>query len=249
MIPAIPRRLAHIWIGERPPPLHWMQTWRDHHPDWEYRLYDNAYLTGRRWRNQRLMAEYFRRGRLEGVADLMRYELLFETGGFIPGADFEALRPCDALFAKPVTYSCYETHPKGRCRIVPWLASAPGTLTLAMTIDEIHEAYAEDPTQAEQPWMSVGNLFLRGFMERNREVVGDCRILPAYTFIPRHKDGPRYEGPGQVYAEHHWGTTKDRYAPEDAARSGMTKAEVQATLEATLPLELAQDPEKEVISC
>jgi hypothetical protein len=32
LTPAIPRRLAHIWVGERPPPLHWMQTWRDHHP-------------------------------------------------------------------------------------------------------------------------------------------------------------------------------------------------------------------------
>lgn len=249
MTPAIPRRLAHIWVGERPPPLHWMQSWRDHHPDWTYTLYDNAYLTGRRWRNQRLIAEYFRRGRLEGVADLMRYEILFEQGGFIPGADFEALRPCDPIFAEPVTYSCYETYPKRRCKVTPWLASAPGTLTLAMTIDEIHAAYAADPATAQQPWMSVGNLFLRGFMERNRHTLTDCRILPAYTFIPRHKDGPRYDGPGIIYAEHHWGTTKGRYAPEDAASATMTRADVQTALDAATPLALAEDPEKEAIPC
>ena len=226
-----------------------MQTWRDHHPDWEYRLYDNAYLTGRRWRNQRLMAEYFRRGRLEGVADLMRYEILFETGGFIPGADFEALRPCDPIFGEAVTYSCYETYPIGRCRVTPWLASAPGTETLARTIGEIHAAYGDDPAKADQPWMSVGNLFLRGFMERHRFTLKDCRILPAYTFIPRHKDGPRYDGPGVIYAEHHWGTTKDRYAPEDPATAAMAKADVQVALDATPPMELAQDPEKDKISC
>ena len=68
----IPRRLGHIWIGPQPAPLEWMDTWKAAHPGWDYTLYDNAYLTGRRFRNQPLINEYFRRAEYAGVADLMR---------------------------------------------------------------------------------------------------------------------------------------------------------------------------------
>jgi hypothetical protein len=70
--PAIPHRLGHIWVGGGPAPIDWMQTWRDLHPDWTCTLFGNDYLTGRRWRNQALINEYFNRRRFEGVSDLMR---------------------------------------------------------------------------------------------------------------------------------------------------------------------------------
>lgn len=213
---AIPKRLGHIWIGDRPAPKRWLQSWRDLHPDWDYTLYDNAYLTGRRWRNQRLISHYFNERRFEGVADLMRYELLFEQGGFLPGSDFEALRNCDELFTEPCTYTCYETYPKRRSKMTPYLASAPGTLTLALTLDEIHATFADAPQTARQPWISVGNLFLRGFLEKHRATITDLRIWPAYYFIPQHKKGPRYDGDGPIYADHHWGTTLDKYEAKRA---------------------------------
>ena len=33
---AIPRILAHIWVGHRAAPRDWMDSWRDHHPDWDW---------------------------------------------------------------------------------------------------------------------------------------------------------------------------------------------------------------------
>ncbi|GAA5069955.1 hypothetical protein N0B44_00220 [Roseibacterium beibuensis] len=229
---AIPKRLGHIWIGDRPAPEHWMQTWRDKHPDWDYVRYDNAYLTGRRWRNQALITEYFKRGRLEGVADLMRYEILFEQGGFIPGADFECLHPCDELFTRPITYTCFETYPKKGCRMTPYLASAPGTDTLTLTLDVLYDLYARAPETAQQPWISVGNLFLRNLLDTRRDWMTQLKIFEAYTFIPKHKDKPRYDGPGKVYAEHHWGTTLGRYG---AAPRHSTHEETLAALVAALP--------------
>ena len=40
----IPKIIGHIWVGHLQAPKEWMQTWRDYHPTWEYRLYDNEYL-------------------------------------------------------------------------------------------------------------------------------------------------------------------------------------------------------------
>ena len=47
----IPKIMGHIWVGHLQAPQTWMQTWRDFHPDWEYRLYDNEFLFSRRWKN------------------------------------------------------------------------------------------------------------------------------------------------------------------------------------------------------
>jgi len=53
----IPQNLMHTWIGPRPAPLDWMQTWRDHHPGWDYTdglwtaakaytVYENEFVRG-----------------------------------------------------------------------------------------------------------------------------------------------------------------------------------------------------------
>ncbi len=224
----IPRQLGHIWVGDRPAPVDWMQTWRDAHPDWTYTLYDNAYLMGRRWRNQPLINEYFKRHRFEGVSDLMRYEILLEHGGFLPEADSICLHNCAELFDRPTTYSVFETYPKKKCKFSPYLAAPPDHPTLHLTVDVLHDRHATNPAALEQPWISVGNLFLRNLLEEYRPEV---HIFPAYTFVPQHKDKPRYDGPGKVYADHLWGSTMDRY--------GVFPEPVRATLYAKVVAALA----------
>jgi len=78
-----------------------MQTWRDYHPTWEYRLYGNEYLFSRRRKNQKLINAYYVRKEYAGVSDLMRSEILEEVGGFIPEADSICLRATDELWGKP----------------------------------------------------------------------------------------------------------------------------------------------------
>lgn len=114
----IPRILLQVWIGPVPPPTRWMNTWKKLNPDWEYRLIGNEELMSRRWRNQRLINHYLKRcgevertgefvnatgARFTGekatlfawhvMADVMRYELLHEFGGYMPGADTECVAP------------------------------------------------------------------------------------------------------------------------------------------------------------
>ena len=106
----IPKIIGHIWVGHLQAPQEWMQTWRDYHPTWEYRLYDNEYLFSRRWKNQELINAFYARKEYAGVSDLLRYEILEEVGGFIPEADSICLRATDELWDKPdAAYTVHES--------------------------------------------------------------------------------------------------------------------------------------------
>jgi hypothetical protein len=95
-----------------------MDTWPRLNPGWKYRVWGNKELKGRKWKNQKLIDHYLKEcarvekaGRFtnatgavfEGekatlfawhvLADVMRYEILHEFGGYMPGADTECLAP------------------------------------------------------------------------------------------------------------------------------------------------------------
>lgn len=89
--------MHQIWVGPLPPPEKWMRTWREMHPDWEYRLWGNEDLANGEWRNKAHMDFYAARGIWSGVADLMRYEILYRHGGVLVAADSECLRPLDDM--------------------------------------------------------------------------------------------------------------------------------------------------------
>ncbi len=208
----IPKVIGHIWIGHRPPPVDWMQSWRDHHPDWEYVLYDNDYLFSRRWRNQPLINEYYRRGQYAGVSDLMRYQILYEQGGFIPEADSVCLKATDMLWSEPALYTVYENEVVKPGLVSPFLAAAPDHpfLNVVMTRIKRHNS----PETLGPPWQSVGNRFLKNAIKARPPE--NLVIFPSHYFIPTHKKSERYQGDGLVFCEQLWGSTFGLYEEADA---------------------------------
>lgn len=98
-----------------------MATWPAMNPDWEYKHWGNEEIFGRKWKNQHLIDHYksmadeavdsntFQSARgatFTGekavlfawhiLADIVRYEILYEYGGFMPGADSACVRPLTA---------------------------------------------------------------------------------------------------------------------------------------------------------
>ncbi len=197
-------------------------TWKDHHSDWEYRLYDNDYLFSRRWRNQRLINEYYRRGIYAGVSDLMRYEILLEYGGFIPEADSNCLRPTDELWSTPSLFTVFENEQRKPGFVSPFLASVPDHPFLEHI--NLRAKRRNKPETLGPAWRSVGNKFLAKAIEQRQPE--NLTIFPSHFFIPTHKRFGRYRGDGPVYCEQHWGSTFEIYPDPppgtdiDAMRAG-----------------------------
>jgi len=199
--------MIHIWVGPRPAPVKWLNTWKEKHPDWNYYIFTDEMLKNRTFHNQHLIDEYYRRGKFNGVADLVRYELLYEEGGFLPPADAICLHNTDELFDSPehFCYSVYEQEQYRKGFISPIMASNPGNAFLKTIIDELHKL---EPRQlSNQVWKSTGNEWLKNMIAKHNPQ--DITIWPSYTLIPNHYDKriPRYNGDGKVYAEQLWGST------------------------------------------
>jgi inositol phosphorylceramide mannosyltransferase catalytic subunit len=92
----IPRTFHHIWLGPDPLPddhRPWIESWKRHHPQWEFRLWTEENLPENPVRPEvldRLRAPVER-------ADILRLEILYQHGGVYLDTDLECLRPLDPL--------------------------------------------------------------------------------------------------------------------------------------------------------
>ena len=204
----IPKRLSHIWIGPKPAPTEWMKTWPEKHPKWEYRVFDNDFLRSFPFRTRRLINEYFWRGEYAGVQDLMRYEILYEFGGFMADADAVCLHPVDKLLTRAGLYTVYDRATETGRGVCPFLASNPGNPLLGAVIERLCQL---EPWQLRKPFHSTGNLFLMSMIREWGE--DKLTIFPSHYFVPWHHTTPEdiYDGPDTVYAEQKWGTATFRY--------------------------------------
>ena len=196
----------HIWIGSKPAPMKWLDTWPAKHSDWNYSIFTDEMLKNRKWYNQELIEHYYNKQAWAGVADLVRYELLYERGGFIPPADSACLHNTDELFTSPenYAYTCYENQKAKPGYVCPILAANPGNKMLKDILEMLHTL---KPHQLHpQPFMSTGNHMLSKITHRYTD---QLTIWPSHTLIPQWyaKGSPRYDGPGKIYADQFWGST------------------------------------------
>ncbi|KAI1693101.1 glycosyltransferase sugar-binding region containing DXD motif domain-containing protein [Ditylenchus destructor] len=203
----IPRKLHVIWVGdESKRPDNCIETWRRHNPDWELRVWGNEDLASYGWLNAAHMRAMAGR-ELNGVADLMRWEILYNEGGFVVDADSVCLRPLEPwLFEGEAMARLGERgHPprsdRGRLR-----GPKPENPFFGQMILDLQNTPRVDDRMA---WQSVGPLFLT---ECHRVYAyGGLTIWPSHFFIPRHFSGVEYEGGGLVFADQEWGSTLRKY--------------------------------------
>ncbi len=94
--PRIPKIIQQVWFGGQvPEKFHALQqSWQDHHPDWEYRLWTDSDIPGLKLHNQKLFDEaedYAQQ------ANIVRYEVLYRYGGVYVDMDFACFAPLDHL--------------------------------------------------------------------------------------------------------------------------------------------------------
>jgi mannosyltransferase OCH1-like enzyme len=202
----IEKKITQIWIGPNNPPIKWMNTWKDKHPDWEYYVFSQKDLEKTKFRNQKHIEYYYKKKIYAGVSDLIRYELIYERGGFWPEADMICLNNTEELFVSPshYCYTCYENEEIREGYVQPIFAANPNNEFLLQLISELSDTPPEKLSL--KPWESTGNQWLSHMIKKYEP---DITIFPSHYFIPNHysvKSTP-YLGKDKIYANHVWGST------------------------------------------
>lgn len=202
----VPKTIHVVWVGdESKRPDNYIRSWGELNPGWEVKIWGNTEYQEINWINKPYMQKMWDAGALHGVADLMRYEILFREGGFCVDADSECIRRLDdELFDERTVLTYENTETRPGLISVGYMASVPGIQFFLDIIEDIRDT-PEDKILTDHAWFSVGPRRLTDNYEKlNPENV---KILPDYTFIPKHFDAPEYRGNGSVYAKQHWLTT------------------------------------------
>lgn len=86
----IPRIIHQIWLGSSVPEVYkqYMQSWIDHHPEWEYKLWTDENVHEITLYNQ----DFFDATANYGAkSDILRWEILYQFGGLYVDMDYECL--------------------------------------------------------------------------------------------------------------------------------------------------------------
>lgn len=212
----IPKIMHFIWVGdETKRPDNCIDSWRARHPDWKVRIWGNRELQDTEWVNQRHMVEMFER-ELNGVADLMRWEILHQHGGIVLDADSVCVRPLDDHLLDCEAFACWENEIARPGMIAAgYFGSEAGNIFLGRIIADIA---AEPSVVDDMAWKTVGPKRLTDAYRKYH--YSALRIYPSHYFIPRHYSGVSYGGTDPVYAHQLWGSTLDAY--DDLHRQDVT---------------------------
>lgn len=218
----IPRKLHVIWVGDDSKrPEKWIKTWRDNHPGWEVKVWGNAEYDSLPWTCKRQMDIFRDAAVWEGVADIMRYEILHRHGGVYVDADSQSVRPLGDELLDHQMFAVWESEKHKPGQIANgFIGSVPGHPVLADLIEEISRmknplyrwSWTRLRMRKVRAWKSVGPMLFTKIV--NRHPRDQVTILPSILFIPKHYADKEERVPAAgetIYARHAWGTTYNSY--------------------------------------
>jgi mannosyltransferase OCH1-like enzyme len=197
----IPKQLHAIWVGPRRKPIEWMNTWKEKHPTWKYFLWNEENIKD--FETQELIEKCLAKKLYHGVADLVRYEVLYNYGGVIAPADSICLNSVDELLdIKEDIFACYQGEQRPGL-ISPHIGCTKNNPLMKEMIEIMKKKKS-----VGSPWLETGNQI---FTDTIKKLNYPIKIYPSHYFIPEYNDGKKYEGNDKIYAIHKWGTTKNIY--------------------------------------
>ncbi len=201
------RTIHIIWVGdETKRPDNCIETWRQMNPDWSVRVWGNRHLLSENWQNVVHIREMMTR-ELNGVADIMRWEILERHGGFAVDADSVCIRPLENWLFEPDIFACWENEIESPGLVASgYVYSHPGSALIRQVISDIRDL---PDMRGGRAWQLVGPQRLTDTMRKIRYT--GITLYPSHYFIPEHYTGLKYSGVGPVFAKQLWGSTRHAY--------------------------------------
>ena len=205
----IPKIIHQIWIGPKQPPINHMNTWKNMNPDFEYIYWNEKEIVKR---NLNLECKHRIQEMIEinGQADIIRWEILFEYGGIFVDADSICVDKIDDTLMNCKYFAGWEHETLRQGLIATGTMGFPPKHPLVKdAIDWIKNNCVNYHINGLMAWKSVGP----GLLTRiyNTGKYNDMTLFPSYTFLPIHCTGAEYRGHGKIYAYQEWGSTKRNY--------------------------------------
>ena len=211
----IPRVFHHIWPGSDVIPEQverLRDTWRDHHPGWELRLWTISDLG---WlENQAL---FDRATSYAQKADIARYEVIRRFGGVYLDTDMECLRPIDELITEDLSFFA-GVEASGFINI-SMFGSIPGHPLLDQVIAALPVSCLMNRHFGVNMQTGPG-LLTSVIRQHGWESQPGVRIFPPAFFYPYDWTEPwrRSEHFRTAFAAHHWGRS---WRGADGVRAGV----------------------------
>lgn len=193
-----------IWIGDdKKCPHDCIGSWV--HGDWDVQLWNNDDIVNNSWILKDHMKYFAQNNELNGVADCMRWQILYENGGFFVDADSQLVQPlpewlteCKSIYtweneiARPGLIAC------------SFMAAHKGDVFVEKIIEEIKNT----PVGSGMAWEIVGPQAITNAYYKYKPT--HTTILPSHFFIPQHFAGFNHTAK-PVYAIQKWGSTRNSY--------------------------------------
>lgn len=204
----IPKVLHFVWVGdESKRPDNYIDTWRFLNPDFEVRIWGNRERQEGNWKTRKHMDQLAARNKeYAGIADLMRWEILLNEGGFTLDADSVCVAPLPQWLFDCNLFAVWENeYAKPGLVANGYVGAQPGHEVIAALVQRFanskdltrHFVWHKLKFKKRVNWKTTGPVpFTEALMSAANK---SATLLPSHFFLPRHHLGSQYNGQGPVY--------------------------------------------------
>jgi GT2 family glycosyltransferase len=206
---SIPKIIHQLWIGPKPAPTKLMDTWKDKNPNFTYIRWNEEEILKR---NVTITCQHRIDEMIEinGKADIIRWEILYEYGGIFLDADSICIEPIDDILMNKKCFAGWEQEQLREGLIATGTMGFPPKHPLVKgAIEWIQHNCVDFYKNGLQAWKTVGPGLLT--MMYDTGLYNDLTVFPSYYFLPIHHTGVEYTGHGKIYAYQEWGSTHQSY--------------------------------------
>jgi GT2 family glycosyltransferase len=206
---SIPKIIHQIWIGTKPAPTKLMDTWKDKNPDFTYIRWNEKEI-----KKRKLTLNCSNRineiEEINGKADIIRWEILYEYGGVFLDADSICIEPIDDVLMSKRCFAGWENEDARPGLVATGTMGFPPKHPLVKNaIDWIRANEVSYAKTTKMAWHNVGPGLLTRMYDT--KLYPGLHVFPSYTFLPYHFTNREYTGHGKIYAYQEWGSTRQSY--------------------------------------